>query len=120
MFALWGPDTAHVTQSPDAASGLPGLSGIALGLIVASLIFVAWRRRKGTPGVRGSAGGAAVGNALMDFNSTFMPNHANAAVVLKLEEEVHRDQAGEGPTPWTPPVPKSDAPYRTDDGEWMN
>lgn len=120
MLAQWGPDTVQVTQSPDATLGLPGLSGIAMGLIVASLIFVAWRRRKGGPGVRGSTGGAAMGNALMDFNSTFMPNHANAAVVLKLEEEEHYDQAGEGPTPWTPPVPSREAPYRTDDDEWMN
>ena len=120
MLALWGPDTAQVTQSPDATLGLPGLSGIAMGLIVASLILVAWRRRKGGRGFRSSTGGAAMGNALMDLNSTFMPNHANAAVVLKLEEEEHYDEAGEGPTPWTPPPPKPDAPYRSSDGEWMN
>ncbi|MCR9159904.1 MAG: hypothetical protein ACE37F_06110 [Nannocystaceae bacterium] len=120
MFALWGPDTAHVSPSPDSALGLPGLSGIAIALMVTSLIVVAWRRRKGTSGFRGSTGGAAVGNALMDFNSTFMPNHANAAVVLQLEEEELRDEAGEGPVPWTQPPPAREAPYRTDDGEWLN
>jgi|GEM_PF-2546958 len=120
MLAQWGPDTVQVTQSPDTALGLPGLSGIAIALIVGSLILVAWRRRKGHDGIRRSASGAAMGNALMDLNSTFMPNHANAAVVLKLEEEEERDEAGEGPAPWTPPAPKRDAPYRDDDGEWMN
>ena len=121
MLAQWGPDTAQVTQSPDATLGLPGLSGIAMGLIVASLILVAWRRRKGSAGIRRSSGGAAMGNALMDLNSTFMPNHANAAVVLKLEEEEEQDTAGEGPTPWTAPVPLPDTPYRQrQDGEWLN
>ncbi len=95
--------------------GLPGLSAIAITLIIGSLILVAWRRRSGrTGGFRGSASGAAMGNALMDLNSAFMPNHASAAVVCMLEEEEVRDDAGEGPTPWTPPAPKIDSPYRAD------
>ena len=120
MFVLWGPDTAQVTQTPDASLGLPGLSGLAIGLVVVSLIFMAWRRRKGIPGVRRSASGAAMGNALMDLNATFMPNHANAAVVLRLEEEAYEDDAGEGPTPWTPPPARTETPYRNDEGELLN
>jgi len=116
MIAQWGPDAAQATQSPDASLGLPGLSAIAIVLIVGSLILVAWRRRKGIPGVRGTAGGAAISNALMDFNSIFMPNHANGAVVSKLEEEEHEDHAGEGPEAWTRAEPKVPSPYRNDDG----
>lgn len=115
LLALWGPEGAQVSQTPDAVMGFPGLPGLALGLFVASLIFVAWRRRKGTPGVRGSVGGAAMGNALMDVNSAFMPNHANSAVICMLEEEEERDEAGEGPAPWTPPPPQTESPYRAQD-----
>lgn len=114
MLALWGPEGTQVSQSPDTVSGFPGLSGLVLGLFVASLILVAWRRRKGTPGVRGSAGGTAVGNAFMDLNSAFMPNHANSAVICMLEEEEVRDEAGEGPTPWTSAPKKIESPYRAD------
>ena len=34
--------------------------------------------------------GTSVGNAFMDLNATFMPNHADAAVICKLEEEEER------------------------------
>ena len=54
-----------------------------------------------------------MGNALMDVNSAFMPNHASSAVICMLEEEEERDEAGEGPTPWTTPPPNFDNPYRT-------
>ena len=120
MLALWGPDAAQVTQTPDQSLGLPGLSGLVIALAVGSLIFMAWRRRKGILGVRGTTGGAAMGNALMDMNAMFMPNHANAEVVLKLEEEAYEDAAGEGPTPWTPPPAPPESPYRSDDSELLN
>ncbi len=126
VLAQWGPEPSQVGRVSDATMDLPGLSAIAIALIVASLILVAWRRRRGQAGgLRGSTGGAAMGNALMDFNSTFMPNHANAAVVCMLEEEEERDEAGEGPTPWTPPELRPHAPYRQDqedptDDESMN
>lgn len=114
MLMMWGPEGAQVSQSPEPLMGFPGLPGLVLGLFVASLILVAWRRRKGVPGVRGSAGGAAMGNALMDVNSAFMPHHANSAVICMLEEEEERDEAGEGPQPWTPPPVPSNSPYRAD------
>jgi hypothetical protein len=121
MLALWGPESAQVTTTPDPATGMPGLSALAFGVFVASLIFMAWRRRKGDPSIRRSTAGAAMGNALMDLNSAFMPHHANAAVVCRLEEEEERDQAGEGPEPWTAPPPQPEAPYRKHaDGEWLN
>lgn len=119
MLAIWGPEGgAQLSRSPDAVMGFPGLSGLALGLFVASLIFFAWRRLKGgpnVPGVRSSVAGGAMGNALMDVNSAFMPNHANSAVICMLEEEEERDEAGEGPAPWTPPAAKLESPYRADD-----
>ena len=117
MLALWGPEGEHVSQAPGMVSGFPGLSGLALGLFVASLIVVAWRRRKGTPGYRSSTAGAAMGNALMDVNSAFMPNHANSAVICMLEEEEERDEAGEGPTPWTAPPAPPRTPYREETRE---
>lgn len=118
---MWGPETVQVTTTPDAAIGLPGLSFLAIAVFVASVVFMAWRKLKGRSGVRRSTSGAAMGNALMDLNSAFMPHHANAAVVCKLEEEEEQDTAGEGPTPWTAPVPLPDTPYRQrQDGEWLN
>ncbi len=117
MLAMWAPDGAQVSQSPDPVMGFPGLPGLVLGLFAASLILMAWRRRKGTPGVRGSAGGAAMGNALMDVNSAFMPNHANSAVICMLEEEEERDEAGEGPKPWTRPPAPIESPYPAADAD---
>ncbi len=115
MLAMWGPEGAQASQTPDPVMGFSGLPGLALGLFVASLILVAWRRRKGTSGFRGSVGGAAMGNALMDVNSAFLPHHANSAVICMLETEEHRDEAGEGPKPWTRPPTPTQSPYRVSD-----
>ncbi len=114
------PVAEQAVQAPPPAPGLPGFSAVAVVLMLLSLMLVLWRRRRGTSGYRRTIGGSAMGNALIDLNAIYQPHHANAAVICKLEEEEERDEAGEGPTPWTPPTPKQRAPYRTDGGEPLN
>lgn len=101
-----------VTVQNEPGLGVPGFSFVVMILFIASLALVWRRRRKGQDGIRRSPGGSAMGNALLDFNAVFQPHHANAAVVCKLEEEELRDDAGEGPEPWTPPPSPKPDPYR--------
>lgn len=109
-----------VTVQHEAPLALPGFSFVAVFVLIASVVFVLWRRRKGFRGVRRSHAGTAMGNGLLDLNAIFQPHHANAAVVCRIEEEELRDDAGEGPRPWTrPPTAKPD-PYRGDDQDAMN
>lgn len=112
MLAAWvGPVadafTGPVAQRTEAPPSMPlPLSGPVLLLVLASvaLVLVARRRRRRGEGdgYRRWAGGAGVGNALMEFNGVFAPHHPDAAVVQMLEEEPLQDEIGVQP-PRDPP-----------------
>ncbi|MEM6291556.1 MAG: hypothetical protein AAGA54_09835 [Myxococcota bacterium] len=108
------PVAEQTLQAPPPAPGLPGFSAVAVVLMILSVMLVLWKRRRGAGGYRRTVGGAAMGNALIDLNAIYQPHHANAAVICKLEEEEERDEAGEGPTPWTPPPRPRMRVYRED------
>lgn len=43
--------------------------------------------------------GAAVGNALHDLDGALMPNHPDAAVIRRIDEEGEHDECGDGRNP---------------------
>jgi hypothetical protein len=88
--------TGPAVEQTQTAPPMPApLAGVVLLLVLASvaLVIASWRRRRrgGPGGYRGHRGGAAVGNALMEFNAVFAPHHADAAVIRQLEEEPETD-----------------------------
>lgn len=106
MFALilaWAPAVENrPPPAPDAVG--PLMAGLAIAIIVVSLVWFGIRRMqgRGTEAARRSTGGAAVGNALFELGSILQPDRPNVETIVRLEEEAVEDDVGDGRDPARP------------------